>query len=513
LKQFSNEPLMDFSIVENRDRMADALATVEEEFGHYYPLIIAGQRVETEERVASVNPCAHEQVVGYVAQADRAQAEMAMEEAWKAFETWREVPAEGRAATVLRLSALMRKRKAELAAWLVFEVGKNWVEADADVAEAIDFCEYYAREMIRYEGLNQVYPHPNEQNVQRYIPLGVGVVISPWNFPLAILTGMTTAAVVAGNTVIIKPANTAGVIAAKLMELVDEAGFPPGVINYLPSSGKTIGDYLVQHPKTRFINFTGSKDVGLHINEVAAKHQPGQIWIKRVVAEMGGKDFIIVDETADLDKAAMGIVKSAFGYQGQKCSACSRAIIVDSVYDEVLEKTREMAAELRVGEAAANFAVNAVIDEKAFRSISNYIDIGREEGRIVLGGDRDSSVGYYIEPTIIEGVSPHARVAQEEIFGPVLAFIRADSYDHAVEIANCTEYGLTGSVYSRNRARLESAKDKVHVGNLYLNRHCTGALVGLHPFGGFNLSGTDSKAGGPDYLLLFMQAKAISEAM
>jgi len=318
---------------------------------------------------------------------------------------------------------------------------------------------------------------------------------------------------VAGNTVIIKPANTAGVIAAKLMELVDEAGFPPGVINYLPSSGKTIGDYLVQHPKTRFINFTGSKDVGLHINEVAAKHQPGQIWIKRVVAEMGGKDFIIVDETADLDKAAMGIVKSAFGYQGQKCSACSRAIIVDSVYDEVLEKTREMAAELRVGEAAANFAVNAVIDEKAFRSISNYIDIGREEGRIVLGGDRDSSVGYYIEPTIIEGVSPHARVAQEEIFGPVLAFIRADSYDHAVEIANCTEYGLTGSVYSRNRARLESAKDKVHVGNLYLNRHCTGALVGLHPFGGFNLSGTDSKAGGPDYLLLFMQAKAISEAM
>jgi len=513
LRQFSNEPLLDFSVADNRDRMAEALADVETQLGDYYPLIIAGQRVETKSRIASVNPCVHEQAVGYVAQADKAKAELAMEEAWKAFEIWREVPAEGRMATVLRLSALMRRRKAELAAWLVFEVGKNWVEADADVAEAIDFCEYYAREMSRYEGLNQIYPHPAERNVQRYIPLGVGVIISPWNFPLAILTGMTVAAVVAGNTVIIKPANTAGVIAAKLMDLVEEAGFPPGVINYLPGSGRTIGDYLVQHPRTRFINFTGSKGVGLRINEVAAKCQPGQKWIKRVVAEMGGKDFIIVDETADLDDAARGIAKSAFGYQGQKCSACSRAIVVDSVYDEVVGRVCEIAAQLRVGEAAADFDVNAVIDETAYESIAKYIKIGADEGKIVLGGGGDSSTGYYIEPTIIEGLSPHARVAQEEIFGPVLGFIRAASFDHAIEIANCTDFGLTGSVYSRDRMRLELAKDKAHVGNLYLNRHCTGALVGVHPFGGFNLSGTDSKAGGPDYLLLFMQAKAISEAM
>lgn len=512
LRQFSNEPLLDFSVPSNRDRMANALARVEAELGRYYPLIIAGKRMETDCRVASVNPCVHEQAVGYVAQADRSHAELAVEEAWKAFETWRKVPAEGRVATLLRLSTIMRERKSELAAWLVFEVGKNWAEADADVAEAIDFCEYYAREMIRCDGLNQVYPHPTEYNMQRYIPLGVGVIISPWNFPLAILTGMTTAAVVSGNTIIIKPANTAGVIAAKLMDLVEEAGFPPGVINYLPSSGRTIGDYLVQHPQTRFINFTGSKDVGLRINEAAAKCQAGQIWIKRVVAEMGGKDCIIVDETADLDKAATGIVKSAFGYQGQKCSACSRAIIVDSVYDEVLEKVCKMTSELTVGEAKANCDVNAVIDDRAYEKILDYIEIGHKEGRIVEGGGSSSGVGYYIEPTVIEGLSPYARVAQEEIFGPVLAFIRADSYDHAVEIANCTEYGLTASVYSRDRMRLEIAKDKVHVGNLYLNRHCTGALVGVHPFGGFNMSGTCSKAGGPDYLLLFMQAKAISEA-
>ncbi len=513
LWQFSNERLLDFSVPANHDRMTNALALVEEELGRYYPLIIAGKHMETEGRVTSFNPCVHKQAVGYVAQADKAHAELAMDEAWRAFETWRKVPAEGRVATVLRLSAIMRERKSVLAAWLVFEVGKNWVEADADVAEAIDFCEYYAQEMIRYEGVNRVYPHPAEQNTQRYMPLGVGVIISPWNFPLAILTGMTTAAVVSGNTVIIKPANTAGVIASKLMELVEEAGFPPGVINYLPSSGRTIGDYLVQHPRTRFINFTGSKGVGLKINEEAAKCRPGQMWIKRVVAEMGGKDCIVVDETADLDEAAIGIVKSAFGYQGQKCSACSRAIIVDSVYDEVLEKVCKLTSELTVGEARINCDVNAVIDDKAYDRILDYIEIGHKEGRIAQGGDSDSSLGYYIEPTVIEGVSPCARVAQEEIFGPVLAFSRANSYDHAVEIANCTEYGLTASVYSKDRMRLETAKDNVHVGNLYLNRHCTGALVGVHPFGGFNMSGTCSKAGGPDYLLFFMQAKAISEAM
>jgi 1-pyrroline-5-carboxylate dehydrogenase len=513
MRQFSNEPVKDFSIAANRVAMEEALAGVQAQLGGHYPLIIGSRRIDTPREVPSVNSSRYEQAVGYVAQAERAEADAAMDVAWNSFGMWSRVPAEARALSVMKLAAVMRRRRLELVAWLVLEVSKNWREADADVAEAIDFCEYYAREAIRYSQMNAVYPHPSEINMQLYIPLGVGVIISPWNFPLAILTGMTVAAVVTGNTVIIKPANTAGVIAAKFMEMVAEAGIPDGVVNYLPGSGATIGDYLVQNPRTRFINFTGSKDVGLHINQVAAVAQPGQIWIKRVVAEMGGKNCIVVDDAADLESASAGIVASAYGFQGQKCSACTRAIVVDAAYDEMLERVRALTERLSLGPAVDNPDVASVIDEKAYRSIMECIEIGSREGRLVTGGRGDASLGYNIEPTIIADVDPRARIAQEEVFGPVLAFMRARDFDHAIEMANDTEYGLTASVYSKSRLHIERAKGRVHVGNLYVNRGCTGALVGLHPFGGFNMSGTDSKAGGPDYLLLFTQAKSISETV
>ena len=513
VKQFSNEPVMDYSVDADRAAMEEALADVRAQLGRNYPLIIGSRRIDARREIASVNPSRHEQVVGHVAQADTAEADAAMDAAWNAFGMWCRMPAEARASTILRLAGVMRRRRLELAAWLVLEVSKNWSEADADVAEAIDFCEFYAREAIRYGQMNLVHPHPSEINMQRYIPLGVGVIISPWNFPLAILTGMTVAAVVTGNTVIVKPANTAGVIASKFMEMAEEAGIPDGVVNYLPGSGASVGGYLVQHPKTRFINFTGSKDVGVHINQTAAMARPGQTWIKRVIAEMGGKNCIIADDSADLESAASDIVASAYGFQGQKCSACSRVIAVDTVYDEVLERARVLTERLSLGPAAGNPNVASVIDERAHRSIMEYIDIGAREGRVVIGGHGDRSEGYFVEPTIIADVDPGARIAQEEVFGPVVAFMRARDFDHAIEMANSTEYGLTASVYSRSRHHVESAKDAVHVGNLYVNRGCTGALVGVHPFGGFNMSGTDSKAGGPDYLLLFQQAKSISEAV
>lgn len=418
-----------------------------------------------------------------------------------------------RADYLLKLAAIIRRQKAEITAWLVMEVGKNWVEADADVAEAIDFCEYYARQAIELGKGKAPTPLVGERNSFTYIPLGVGLVVSPWNFPFAILLGMTAAAIVAGNTVIIKPANTAAIIGAKVFELLQAANLPDGVVNYLPGSGSEIGEYLVNHPRTRFINFTGSMAVGLRINQQAAITQPGQMWIKRVIAEMGGKDCIVVDETADLEAAAQGIVQSAFGFQGQKCSACSRAIIVDAVYDQVLERVVELTTKLELGTAEDNYAAGAVIDAAAFAKITSYIKECGQEGRLVAGGEFDGQQGYFIKPTVYADVKPDARLAQEEIFGPVLSVISAADFDQALAIANNTIYGLTGSLYSQKREHLEKAKQEFHVGNLYLNRGCTGALVGVHPFGGFNMSGTDSKAGGPDYVQLFMQAKSISERL
>ncbi|PWT88084.1 MAG: 1-pyrroline-5-carboxylate dehydrogenase, partial [Blastocatellia bacterium] len=410
---------------------------------------------------------------------------------------------------------IMRERKHELSAWMIHEVAKTWPEADGDTAEAIDFCEYYAREMLRYSGDHALVHITGEENKMDYIPLGVGAVIPPWNFPLAILAGMTVASVVTGNTVVLKPSSDSPTISFKFFEILEEAGLPPGVVNFMTGSGAEVGDVIVDHPKTRYVAFTGSKEVGLRINERAAKVSDGQVWIKRVVAEMGGKDAIIVADDANLDEAATGVVQSAFGYQGQKCSACSRAIVDAKVYDEIIEKIVARTANIKLGDPTDSSAtMSAVINDKAFQSINGYIEKGKSEGgRVVAGGGSDGEQGFFIEPTVIADVKPGATIEQEEIFGPVLAVIKAENYDDALKIANDTQFGLTGAVYSSDEAKLDRARKEFHVGNLYLNRKCTGALVGVHPFGGFNMSGTDSKAGGRDYLLLFMQAKVSSEKM
>ncbi|HYF79150.1 MAG TPA: L-glutamate gamma-semialdehyde dehydrogenase [Symbiobacteriaceae bacterium] len=515
---FRNEPFTDFSRPENLQAFRQALELVESQFGREYPLIIGGERIMTAEKIVSTNPGKPDEVVGYVGKADKALAEQAMSAALAAFEEWRHYDPKARARVLLRAARLMRERKHEFSATMVVEIGKSWAEADADTAEAIDFMEFYAREMVRLSEPQDLTRLPGEDNELYYIPLGVGLVIPPWNFANAIMVGMTTAAVVAGNTVILKPASITPVVAAKFVDLMEEAGLPKGVINFLPGPGGSVGDYLVSHPQTRFIAFTGSKEVGLRINEQAAKTAPGQKWIKRVVAEMGGKDCIVVDSDTNVDEAATAIVASAFGFQGQKCSACSKAIIHQDVYDSVVDLVVAKAKNLVQGDTR-NPAVNQgpVADKNAFDSILNYIEIGKSEGRLVLGGGPSpvaaETGGYFIEPTIFADVDPHARIGQEEIFGPVLAIHKAASYEEAIRIANDTEFGLTGSVFSRDRAKLEYARKHYFVGNLYFNRKSTGAMVGGHPFGGFNMSGTDSKAGGRDYLLLFTQAKSVSEKL
>jgi 1-pyrroline-5-carboxylate dehydrogenase len=518
LPPFKNEPYLDFSDERNAQAMLRAIARVEGELGGEYPLIIGGERLTTGDLLDSFNPSKFSQVVGRVHRADQELADQAIKATWRAFASWKRVPAEHRAAYLFKAAAELRRRKLEFNAWLVLEVGKSWAEAEADTAEAIDFMEFYGRQALRYAAPQPLTPSPlkDEVNELTYIPLGAGVVIPPWNFPLAILVGMATAAIVAGNTVVLKPSSDSPVIAAKFVELMEQVSLPPGVINYLPASGGRVGDFLVEHPNTRFISFTGSMEVGLRINELAARPRPGQVWIKRVVAEMGGKDTIVVDETADLDEAAAGIVTSAFGYSGQKCSACSRAVIVASVYDQVLERVAARTQRLTVGPAkdAASFT-GPVSSRKAFESINKYLEIGKQEGRVIAGGGRHelADEGWFIPPTVIADVEAKARLAQEEVFGPVLACIKAPDFDEALAIANNTVYGLTGAFYSQSRERIERAKRDFHVGNLYINRKCTGALVDVHPFGGFNMSGTDSKAGGRDYLGLFLQAKSVAEKL
>jgi 1-pyrroline-5-carboxylate dehydrogenase len=511
--EFRNEPFTDFTKEENAQAMRDAIAKVKEQLGREYPLVIGGERIATGNMLDSFNPANRTQVVGRFNKATKELASQAVEKAYEAFQTWKNVPAADRAALLFRVAEIMRKRKHELSAWMIHEVAKTWPEADGDTAEAIDFCDFYAREMLRYAGDQSLVHIPGEQNELDYIPLGVGAVIPPWNFPLAIMAGMTVASVVTGNTVVLKPSSDAPAIAFKFFEILEEAGLPPGVVNFMTGSGAEVGDVVVDHPKTRYIAFTGSKEIGLRINERAAKVHDGQLWIKRVVAEMGGKDAIIVADDADLEEAATGVVQSAFGFQGQKCSACSRAIIDARVYDTMLDKIVERTAKIKLADPmdpATN--MSAVINEKAFKTINSYIEKAKNEGgRVLIGGGSDGEQGFFIEPTVIADVKPGATIEQEEIFGPVLAVIKADNYDHALNIANDTQYGLTGAVYSADEAKLHRARKEFHVGNLYLNRKCTGALVGVHPFGGFNMSGTDSKAGGRDYLLLFLQAKVSAE--
>jgi 1-pyrroline-5-carboxylate dehydrogenase len=512
---FRNEPFIDFSDSANVDAMQAALIRVGDMLGHEYELIIGGQRSRTAEKIKSLNPARPAQVVGLHQKAGEEHAERAMKAALDAFAIWQYAAVEERAALLLQTAELIRKRKFEFCAWLTYEVGKNWVEADADVAETIDFLEFYAREALRLAQATTPIQLPGEHDQLLYIPLGVCAVIPPWNFPFAIMAGMTAAAIVTGNTVILKPSSESPTIAARFIDVLEEAGMPPGVVNFCPGSGSTFGNAIVEHPKTRLIAFTGSKDVGLDIHARAAQTKKGQIWIKRTILEMGGKDSVIVSTDCDLDAAVAGVVAAAFGFSGQKCSACSRAIVEDSVYDVFVERVRERVETLRVGDPAGNANMGPVVNRSAMDTILSYIEIGKKEGRLVTGGHAVETAegGYYLEPTVIADVAPTARIAQEEIFGPVLAVIRASDFDHALEIANNTEYGLTGAVYSGSREKLERARLEFHVGNLYFNRKCTGAMVGAHPFGGFNMSGTDSKAGGPDYLLLFTQAKSVAEKL
>ena len=512
LSAFTNEPYLDFSKPENRAAATAALAQVRTQFGREYELWIAGARHRTGDFLNSVNPSKPSETVGRHHKANSELANRAIEDAHDYFAEWSRTPAGRRVELLVSVARLMRERKLELDAWLVSEAGKTWPEADADVSEAIDFCEYYARQMQRLSAPGSLLQLPGERDEMVYLPLGAGVVIPPWNFPLAIMTGMAAAALVAGNTVVIKPSSETPTIAQKFAEVLLAAGFPPRSFALCTGPGSAVGDVLVQHPKTRFVSFTGSRDVGLRINELAARARPGQVWIKRVVAEMGGKDAIIVDREADLESAATGVVQSAYGYQGQKCSACSRAIVDAAVYDAFLEKLKAKVSALTVGPAEdPSNDMGPVISAGARKTILDYIETGKQEGRLIAGGETLPGDGYFIRPTVIADVDSKARIFREEIFGPVLAVTRARDFDHALALANDSEYGLTGAVYSSNPEKIRKARENFFVGNLYINRKCTGAMVGAHPFGGFNMSGTDSKAGGPDYLLQFLQAKSIAE--
>jgi 1-pyrroline-5-carboxylate dehydrogenase len=511
--KFVNEPFVNFGNDENIRKMRNAVAKVRRELGQEYDLIIGGKRIRTSEKISSIAPAHPSQVVGLHQKAGREQVEPAMQAALKAFESWRYTSVEERAGVLFRAADLLRERKFEFMAWLVFEVSKNWAEADADIAETIDFCDFYAREALRMAKAEPPVQLPGERDSLLYIPLGVGAVIPPWNFPCAIMAGMTLASIVCGNTVILKPSSDSPTIAAKFVSLLEEAGMPEGVVNLCPGSGATFGNAIVTHPKTRYIAFTGSREVGLDINKRAAEQAPGQLWIKRTILEMGGKDAIIVDADADIDSAATGVAAAAFGFQGQKCSACSRAIIDERVYAPFLEQLKARVEKLSIGDPEENANVAAVINEGSMKTIMGYIEQGKRDGRLLTGGARATQAGegYFVQPTVFADIQPKSKLEQEEIFGPVLAVIKSHSYDHALEIANDTEFGLTGAVYTSSQDKIDRAIQEFHVGNLYINRKCTGAMVGAHPFGGFNMSGTDSKSGGPDYLSLFSQAKSVGE--
>jgi len=512
LPEFQNEALTDFSDPANSKAFAEALKTVEARLPILGKNHIGGQEAGASRSFESVNPARPGQIIGRFPEGTREDAERAVAAAHQAFRSWGATEPGRRVELLVRIASILRRRKHEFSAMMVLEESKSWVEADGDTAEAIDFCEFYARDMERLAQPQPVVQSPGEKDELVFLPLGVCAVIPPWNFPLAILTGMTTAALVTGNTVVLKPSSDAPGIATMFYEAAVEAGVPPGVLNFVTGGGSTVGNTLVEHPKTRVVAFTGSRDVGVGISEKAGKVPPGQIWIKRAILEMGGKDFILVDETADLEEAAKGVVAAAFGFQGQKCSACSRLIVHEKVHDALVSKVVEKTKALKVGDVRdPSVQVGAVINEKAQKKILEYVEVGKKEGKVVAGGSAGPGDGFFVMPTVVDGVARGSRLAKEEIFGPVLAVMTVKNFDEGIEAANDTEYGLTGALYSKDRARLERGKRELFCGNLYLNRKCTGALVGVHPFGGFNMSGTDSKAGGREYLYLFTQAKSIAE--
>ena len=510
---FRNEPLSDFARAENRDKMVAALKQVRTQLGKRYPLVIGNANVETAKWITSVNSSKIAEVIGECGSANVEQANQAVAAALKAFDDWRDTAVEKRADYLHKVAQRMRERRFELSAWITLETGKPWRESDADVAEAIDFCDYYAIEMLKLSD-GQHRDVPGEDNTLIYEPRGVAVVIAPWNFPLAILAGMTTAALVTGNTVVMKPAEQSCVVAAKLMELFQEAGVPKGVVNYLPGIGEEIGPTLVDHPDVALIAFTGSLPVALSINESASKVVEGQQFVKKVIAEMGGKNATIIDSDADLDEAVRGVVDAAFGYAGQKCSAGSRAIVLEEIYDQFVNRLVEAVKSLAVKPADdPGCAVGPVIDADARKRIDHYIEKGKAEARLAYATDVGelANEGYFVGPHVFADVPENASIAQEEIFGPVLAVIRAKDLDDALRIANGTPYALTGGCYSRSPDNIDKIKRKFRVGNLYINRKCTGALVDRQPFGGFKMSGIGSKAGGPDYLLQFLLPRTITE--
>lgn len=513
LENFENETYLDFSDPTNSSAQQDALKNVRAQFGREHKLYINGEYVTGDGGILeSRNPSNTAEIIGTFHKASKAQAFDALEKAWQAFETWQYVPAKKRAEYLHKAADIVRRRRLEINAWMISEAGKNYLEADADTCEAIDFIDYYAYEAVRLDAGMPVKDSWGDQNKTVYTPIGAGVSISPWNFPFAIFVGMACAPIAAGNTVVAKPAPDTPKMGHLLAEIFEEAGLPKGVFNFVAGDDIEVGENLARHPKTRFISFTGSKPVGLHLAKIAGETAEGQIFLKRLICELGGKNATVVDEDADIDLAAEEIIRGAFGFQGQKCSASSRVVAHEKIYDELLEKVVEKTKALKVGDARKDYAVGPVVNQKAVDKIMSYIEIGKNEGRLLAGGKRAETEheGYYIEPTVFADVSPDARIAQEEIFGPVTAFIKGKDTDDLLRIANGTVYGLTGAYFSRDPKKLERALREFKVGNLYINRKCTGALVGAQPFGGFNMSGTDAKAGGRDYLLYFLQPKSMT---
>lgn len=513
LSPFKNEPTIDWKQSEYERVLNDQLTMVRNQFGKSYPLIIGSENIYTEREAKSINPSNHKEVIGYVAQADKKIVDQAITVAKNASLEWKKLNFSERAFYLVKMAQLLRKRKAEFIAWLMYESGKNSHEADGEVNEAIDFLEIYARYAIELDQRKDLVRLPGVHNEIVNLPLGIGVIIPPWNFPLAILLGLTVSAIVTGNTVLIKPSSSTPVTAVKFMELVKEARIPDGVVNLTPGVSSEIGDYLVTHKDINFVSFTGSKSAGLHIDEQAHKQIEGQKWIKRFVAEMGGKGGIVVDETADLEAAAEAIVTSAFGYQGQKCSAGSRAIIHENVYKEMVELILKETEKLQVGSPLDGNTIGPVIDENAFKKIAHYIEKGKEEATLIYGGEADKSKGFFINPTIFKDADPKSTIMQEEIFGPVLAICKVTDYKAGIDVYNNTEYALTGAYFSTDRQRLVYASDHMICGNLFLNGKCTGARVGVEPFGGYYMSGTGSKIGTYEFLLNFIQEKTISEKL
>ena len=492
--------------------MQSAIANLRKSFGFSCPLIISGKQIQAKDWAESFNPSNYNEVIGKFALADISHADEAIVAANNAFISWSEVPIENRTQILFKAAQIMKEKKYELAALMVLEEGKPWREADGDVSEAIDFLNYYALEANKLFTPEKLLSPSGEENYSFYQPRGVTVVISPWNFPLAILCGMSSAAIVCGNTVILKPARQASLIASKYMEILQAAGLPSGVCNYLPGNGKTIGDYLVKHKDIHIIAFTGSMEIGLSINKLASEIVPGQDFVKKVICEMGGKNAIIVDDDADLDEVVKGVIYSAFGYAGQKCSAASRVIVLKNIYDLFVERLVNAAKSIKVGQAEdPGSYLGPVIDKNAYENIKKYIEIGKQEGKLLVGGNDSFKDGYFISPTIFTEVNPNSKIAQEEIFGPVLAVIKAASFNNALDIANRVRFALTGTLFSRGPANIQQAKEKFKVGNLYINRGSTGAKVARQPFGGFKMSGIGSKAGGKDYLLQFVEPRVVTE--